>query len=135
MDLSRIKQFVKHNGDKFIVMEDEEPELVVMSFKEYEEIVAAANRNGARTELEKEWESDSFKLSSSQFYSDNFPKEKQAFENNDYSESEEEVGSREEVVVEGEELDVSHHHSPVKQVMSHGLPVRLEDIKLEDLPI
>ena len=36
MDLSTIKNFVKQNGDKFILVEDGEPEIVVMSFREYE---------------------------------------------------------------------------------------------------
>lgn len=39
MNLSKIKQFVKQNGDKFIVVENDEPEIVVMSFKEYVKLV------------------------------------------------------------------------------------------------
>ena len=38
MNLSQIKNLVKHNGDKFIVVEDGEPELVIMSFQEYEKL-------------------------------------------------------------------------------------------------
>lgn len=38
MELHKIKQFVKNNGDKFVFVEDGEPSLVVMSFHEYEKI-------------------------------------------------------------------------------------------------
>ena len=44
MDLSKIKNLIKRNGDKIIVMENGEPELVVMSFKEYEKITDANMR-------------------------------------------------------------------------------------------
>ena len=40
MDLARIKQFVKRNGDKFILVENGEPDIVVMSFMEYERLLA-----------------------------------------------------------------------------------------------
>ena len=40
MDLTRIKQFVKHDRDhKFIFVENGEPEMVVMSFAEYERLM------------------------------------------------------------------------------------------------
>jgi len=42
MNLSKIKQFVKQNGDKFIVVENDEPEIVVMSFEEYVKLTGAA---------------------------------------------------------------------------------------------
>ena len=38
MNLSQIKNLVKRNGDKFIFLENGEPELVVMSFQEYEKL-------------------------------------------------------------------------------------------------
>lgn len=38
MNLSQIKNLVKQNGDKFIFIENGEPELVVMSFQEYEKL-------------------------------------------------------------------------------------------------
>lgn len=41
MDFARIKQLIKNNGDKFVMMENGEPELVVMSFREYEKISKA----------------------------------------------------------------------------------------------
>ena len=45
MNLSRIKNLVKENGDKVILVENDEPEVVVMSFREYERI--SANHSGA----------------------------------------------------------------------------------------
>lgn len=38
MDLSKIKKLVKQNGDKFIFVDNGEPEMVVMSFHEYEKL-------------------------------------------------------------------------------------------------
>lgn len=38
MDLSKIKKLVQQNGDKVIVVENDEPEIVVMSFAEYEKL-------------------------------------------------------------------------------------------------
>lgn len=43
MDLHNIKQYMKGIGDKFILVEDGEPSLVVMSFREYEKLAAAEN--------------------------------------------------------------------------------------------
>ena len=45
MNLSKIKNLVKENGDKVILVENDEPEVVVMSFREYERI--SANHAGA----------------------------------------------------------------------------------------
>lgn len=39
MDFGKIKNLVKRNGDKFVFMENGEPELVVMSFREYEKLL------------------------------------------------------------------------------------------------
>ncbi len=38
MDFVKIKNMVRENGDKVIIMENGEPELVVMSFAEYEKL-------------------------------------------------------------------------------------------------
>ena len=38
MDFARIKNLVKGNGDKLILMENGEPEAVVMSFAEYSKL-------------------------------------------------------------------------------------------------
>ncbi|MDP3772521.1 MAG: hypothetical protein Q8Q94_04095 [bacterium] len=42
MNLSRIKQLVKQNGDKLILMEHDEPDVVILSFAEYERLVKRA---------------------------------------------------------------------------------------------
>lgn len=39
MDFSKIKQLVKLNGDKFIFLENGEPEIVVLSFHEYQKLL------------------------------------------------------------------------------------------------
>lgn len=38
MDFSRIKKIMRETGDKFIILENGEPELVVISFQEYERL-------------------------------------------------------------------------------------------------
>jgi len=38
MELSKLKNLVRDNGDKVILVENGEPELVVMSFAEYEKL-------------------------------------------------------------------------------------------------
>ena len=52
MNLSRIKNLVKQNGDKVILVENDEPEVVVMSFAEYEKLMAreAPHASGYRAE-------------------------------------------------------------------------------------
>ena len=39
MDLSRIKKLIKQNNDKLIFLENNEPDLVIMSFAEYEKLL------------------------------------------------------------------------------------------------
>lgn len=53
MDLARIKNFIKQNGDKFVVMEDGEPEVVIMSFREYEGLM---QKNSAPSRILKDKE-------------------------------------------------------------------------------
>lgn len=38
MDLATIREFIKRNGDTFILIENGHPELVMMPFQEYEKI-------------------------------------------------------------------------------------------------
>lgn len=45
MDFSRIKNLVKKNGDKFIFVEDGEPEMVIMSFAEYEKMTGGGDND------------------------------------------------------------------------------------------
>lgn len=46
MDFAKIKALVKVNGDKFVMMENGEPEMVIMSFREYERLVRSAMASG-----------------------------------------------------------------------------------------
>ena len=48
MDFTKIKKFVTERGDRFILVENGEPALVLMSFSEYEKLAALPHgRNGA----------------------------------------------------------------------------------------
>lgn len=87
MDFLKIKNLVKQNGDKFVFVENGEPDIVVMSFREYEKIV----NHGANTRA-------------------------------DFAD------------LSGEELRETELVVPAG-LESVGLPVRLEDIRLEDLPV
>lgn len=49
MDFAKIKALVKMNGDKFVMMENGEPEMVVMSFREYERLARSAGTSGNRS--------------------------------------------------------------------------------------
>ena len=42
MDISQIKKLIKQGGNKIILVENDEAELVVMSFAEYERLVASS---------------------------------------------------------------------------------------------
>lgn len=102
MDISKIKNLVKQNGDKFIFVENGEPEVVMMSFGEYQKLV----RSDPNLRMPSE--------SPIKFYSHHSSDKFASFE----SPVEEETEFMGPVVAE-----------------SAGLPVRLEDIRLEDLPI
>lgn len=100
MDLSKIKNLVKQNGDKFIFVENGEPEVVMMSFREYEKFVGGVH--SASHDI----------LPPSGGTKAMFPE--------DDEDSEEEM---------------QKGFPPVVISESMGLPVRLEDIRLEDLPL
>lgn len=53
MDLARIKKIVKQNGDKVILIENDEPEMVVMSFAEYEKLTSGMARSSYRAEQDE----------------------------------------------------------------------------------
>ena len=141
MNLSQIKQFVKQNGDKFIFMENEEPEMVVMSFHEYEKIVARANGNGR---YEKTPEANSpyspNRISPlEEMKKNNPPQEPTAPRNYFHSHAighdmpRESVFEEEtRVMIEGDE---SFSSEPKIGLASGRAPLRLEDIAVEDLPI
>lgn len=97
MDFSKLKNLVKQNGDKFIVLENGEPELVVMSFAEYERL--AKNISPTKFSITRVGWRDEYELPDLM------------------------TGFRE-----------TEFMAPAV-AESIGLPVRLEDIRLEDLPI
>ena len=122
MDIYRIKQFVKRNGDKFVIVEDGEPEMVVMSFQEYEKMALASAPRAAPSHVappEKMRQEKSF--------------------NNDswigaHVEGFELFTDTESALVENlEEAEITARDQDI--IDSRGMPLRLEDIRPEDLPI
>lgn len=99
MDIAKIKNLVKQNGDKFIFVENGEPEMVMMSFQEYEKL------NGLSLQKRQ------IRLGSSGKDGPEFA----------------DFGLEE---VPETEFMISN-----QSVGAAGLPVRTEDIRLEDLPI
>jgi PHD/YefM family antitoxin component YafN of YafNO toxin-antitoxin module len=59
MDLAKIKRFMLSRGDRLVFMENGEPDMVVMSFSEYEKLASASQLNGGviRTREEKQFDS------------------------------------------------------------------------------
>lgn len=98
MDLGKIKNFIRQNGDKFIVVENDEPELVVMSFGEYEKLVGNNHANTSERIIHG-------RINSGTSFSAETADLRESF--------------------------IAHE----KITEPAGLPVRLEDIQLEDLPI
>lgn len=105
MDLGKIKNLVKQNGDKFVLVENGEPELVVMSFREYEKLMA--NESHAKSE-----------------YSPVQLRESEAVHFTDV-----EANRLKETEFVGlADMGSAREYRP-------SPPARLEDIRLEDLPI
>lgn len=114
MDLSSLKKLVRESGNNFIVLENGEPELVILSFREYEKLLEECSR-ASRSD------------SSDGGFSD-FAREAASNETEVILPSDTERGAS---GGEGRaEQIVRDSHPP-----SQGLPIRLEDIRLEDLPI
>ena len=115
MDFAKIKNLVRGNGDKVIVVENGEPEAVVMSFGEYERLAGAAlpappaalaGAGSARLAGEHDHATE------------------ERFDA-PYDEYDDVGGTGEpEFVPDG---------SP--EFVPHKMPIRLADIRLEDLPI
>lgn len=105
MDFIKLKNLVKQNGDKFILVENGEPEIVMMSFHEYERI----SRNDSNTRTHSNYSNH----------------------------SSERLGSFESPYASfGLQTDLREtEFVPSLTSESVGLPVRLEDIRLEDLPV
>ena len=107
MDITKIKKFVKQNGDKFIFVDQQgEPDVVVLSFQEYERLILGMGVNGGEMGLARP----------------NF-EEKPEVKN-------------EPVLEETEFLPPGITARVRTGGRSSGYtPVRLEDIRLEDLPL
>lgn len=105
MDFGRIKNLVKQNGDKFVFVENGEPEIVMMSFGEYQKL-ARHNANDANR------------------YANT------ANDHNEYSNHSSEDSRNSSRLGSHSSGKLESPESPIG-----GLPVRLEDIRLEDLPI
>lgn len=110
MDLSKIKNLVKKNGDKFIFIEDGEPELVVMSFREYEKISGSAKD----IQTHPNYSSHSSGINKSEPLGQNY----------------------EAVLADLEMEKIREKEMETRVAMEKdNLPLNLEDIRLEDLPI
>lgn len=101
MNFFKIKNLVKQNGDKFIFLENGEPEIVMMSFREYEKLFKRDPNLRVASGLSESYSGHS-------------------------------------------DIEFGSFGSPIGQdtefigpmaAESPGLPVHLEDIQLEDLPI
>ena len=109
MDFSKIKNLVKQNGDKFIFLEDGEPELVVMSFHEYEKI-SKADLN--KPVYANDASSNGYEMK---------PLSKQNYEA---------------VLADLEMEKIMEKEMETRVAMEkENFPLNLEDIRLEDLPI
>ncbi|MBI3442862.1 MAG: hypothetical protein HY007_03785 [Candidatus Sungbacteria bacterium] len=115
MDFAKIKNLIKQNGDKFIFVENGEPDLVMMSFAEYERLLSREDEVG---------------------YSDLF----QA----GAPELEPDIRRDVTTPIYGEVPELrrpSAEPVPYRKFAGFGrsetvgLPVHLEDIRLEDLPV
>jgi len=104
MNIEKMKKLIKDNGDKFIFMEGDEPDVVMMSFKEYEKILN--HTNGQTT------------------YSG-----KQRI-NHIYPSPDKKMETDENMILEKDTEFIIP-----RDLESTSLPIRLEDIRLEDLPL
>lgn len=99
MNLDQIKNLVKQNGDKFVFVENGEPEIVMMSFGEYQKLMERDPNARMHPNIPN---------------GDNSRPTTYHLENSD---------------------GFGFFGSEKGSADSVGLPVRLEDIRLEDLPI
>ncbi len=128
MDWIKLKNLVKQNGDKFVFMENGEPEAVMMSFHEYQKLfggdadIPGPEGSGSRSQSD---------LATQMHSQDaNVVRQAHRLEQNRMTDNAE------------RDLYSQNPHDPFVSLASNrergpsvGLPVRLEDIRLEDLPI
>jgi len=109
MDFTRIKNLVKGNGEKLILVENGEPEVVVMSFSEYAKIAGADAPARHQASV---------------------PDGHATEERFDLPAREE----RRESEAMGE-IDLTFDEWPQSKPVTRDPPIRLADVRLEDLPI
>ena len=110
MDLKKLKQFVLQNkGHKFIFVENGEPDMVMMSFAEYERLLAREDESVGYSSL--------FQAGAPELQKDKH------------------VPSAPELRRPSEEQAPYPRFPGFRQAETVGLPVHLEDIRLEDLPV
>lgn len=105
MDISKLKNLVKQNGDKFVLVENGEPEIVMMSFHEYQRLAEHTINQQMHIGL-----ANLYANTANREYAD-------------YSDD-----------MSVDRLPETEFLTPHESELP-GLPVRLEDIRLDDLPI
>ena len=140
MDFSKIKNLIKQGENRFIMLENGEPEFVILSFSEYERLLGENNANprispnqrtdsGVTTRIEKTNRNPREVHNEDGLYMD--------LEKADDPEPllfREAVGLPSNTTSAGP-TGVGPQKAEFAEVDILGLPVRLEDIRLEDLPI
>lgn len=176
MDLSKFKKLIKKSGDKVIFVEDGEPDMILMSFDEYESLIDEGDfdhgkelseyssenfnsfnkfdledKHGSSYDAPPVVELDNSEVSEEKDKGEfDFDDHKKDFfssinddwtgsnldlgdvqEKEDFSDNNDEAGGIEKKEKPAQIIDFSSENSP----KSKTTPLRLEDIKLEDLPI
>lgn len=120
MDFGKIKKLVKQNGDKIIVFENGEPEVVVMAFHEYEKLMKGAPEIISVSPVQQTF----VPLPA-------FPPVEAFPEGERFSD----VHSMDSFEEERRENARPLPPRAEEAASFSGLPLRLEDVRLEDLPI
>lgn len=113
MDFSKIKKFIKNHGDTFIILEEGEPEFVVMSYQSYEKMISHNFERDVRQERADH--TIRVPVPATPSVKD-FPRRRDTGD-----------------LTEGEFQETEFLASGNNESSRH--PLRLEDIRLEDLPI
>lgn len=123
MDFWKMRKLIKQNGDKIIVFENGEPEAVVMSFHEYEKLMKVFPEVVSVGPGQETFVPLSVAA---------MPPEQAAAQEQQFSDFSSMDSFEEETK---EPVWPTLAHAEPTGVSSSGLPLRLEDVRLEDLPI
>ena len=118
MDFVKIKNMVRENGDKVIFMENGEPEIVVMSFAEYEKL--------AHLQLADAVDAEKIRVKTEEKH-DHVARNPM----DDASHETEFVAPLEIAPIRTASIQGDEHG----RMERRGEPMRMSDIRLEDLPI